>query len=114
MTLQNRCYSLTQVAISLLLLLILTQFFQNSDEQIVERLPLGSTLQPNQTLLSRNGGFSFGFFSLGHDQNYLGVSYAGIPTITRIWMANRNNPARNGASLRFPWMVEQLISVETR
>ncbi|KAJ7187739.1 hypothetical protein O6H91_03G007000 [Diphasiastrum complanatum] len=101
MTLENRCCSIIQVAISLLLLLIITQFFQNSDEQIVERLPLGSTLQPNQTLVSRNGCFALGFFSLGRDRNYLGVSYAGIPTITRIWMANRNNPARDGASLRF-------------
>ncbi|KAJ7556533.1 hypothetical protein O6H91_05G087800 [Diphasiastrum complanatum] len=94
------CSYASAAQLTSLLLLLIAQYFQSSHGQIVERLSLGSILQANQTLVSRNGTFALGFFSLGPDRNYLGVTY-GFSKSTHIWMANRNDPAKNGASLTF-------------
>ncbi|KAJ7298177.1 hypothetical protein O6H91_Y012500 [Diphasiastrum complanatum] len=97
----NHCCLFSLAAVSLLLLLI-TQYFQDSHEQnIVETFSLGSILLSNQSLVSRNRSFALGFFSPDPypDRKYLGISYFGIPIWTQIWVANRNNPARNGAFL---------------
>ncbi|KAJ7518633.1 hypothetical protein O6H91_20G001300 [Diphasiastrum complanatum] len=112
MKLEKRRCSLAQAALYLLqlLLIMITQSFKNSHEQIVESLPLGSVLQPNQTVVSRNGSFALVFFPLGRDRNYLGVSYATIPNRTPIWVANRNKPAKDGASLKFSVDDDLVIS----
>ncbi|KAJ7295268.1 hypothetical protein O6H91_Y202000 [Diphasiastrum complanatum] len=99
MKLANGCCLFSQAALSFLLLLI-SQYFQKSHEQIVERLALGSIVHPNQTLVSRNDAFTLRFFSMGRDRNYLGVSFSRIGIDNHIWVANRNHPARDGALLR--------------
>ncbi|KAJ7552940.1 hypothetical protein O6H91_06G077700 [Diphasiastrum complanatum] len=97
----ENCCSYAQATLISLLILLIALYFQSSHGQIVERLLPGNTLQANQTLVSKNGDFALGFFPVGGpDRNYLGVSY-GLSNSTHIWSANRNNPARVGAYLKF-------------
>ncbi|KAJ7527389.1 hypothetical protein O6H91_16G051500 [Diphasiastrum complanatum] len=95
---------------SLFLILLLSEYFQNSNEQIVETLALGSILQPNQTLVSTNHTFSLNFLSHGPDRNYLGVSFSRNFAGRQTWVANRNHPARDGAHLRFSQDGNLIIS----
>ncbi|KAJ7527698.1 hypothetical protein O6H91_16G067100 [Diphasiastrum complanatum] len=110
MKLATRWCSSSQAALSLLLIVLISHYFQDSNEQIVETLALGSILQPNQTLVSRYDAFALKFFSHGPDRNYLGISFSRNPNKTRIWVANRNHPARDGAHLRFSQDGNLIIS----
>ncbi|XLR34519.1 G-type lectin S-receptor-like serine/threonine-protein kinase At4g27290 [Arachis hypogaea] len=56
------------------------------------------SLSENQTLVSKNGDFELGFFTLDNSTNinyYLGIWYKNIPVRTIVWVANRENPATN-------------------
>ncbi|KAE8660477.1 G-type lectin S-receptor-like serine/threonine-protein kinase SD2-2 [Hibiscus syriacus] len=56
----------------------------------------GVIIRGNATLLSVNRAFELGFFSTNGECNwYLGVWYSSIPTQTRVWVANRENPIKN-------------------
>ncbi|GLJ27694.1 hypothetical protein SUGI_0543670 [Cryptomeria japonica] len=61
-----------------------------------DSLPLGDSLFGNQTLISQNGTFELGFFSPNGSNNwYLGIWYAILSEKTIVWVANRENPAKN-------------------
>ncbi|KAK6285689.1 hypothetical protein POUND7_011868 [Theobroma cacao] len=52
-------------------------------------------IRGNETIQSVNRTFQLGFFSTNGESNwYLGIWYA-IPTQTRVWVANRENPIKN-------------------
>ncbi|KAG7957449.1 hypothetical protein I3843_11G175200 [Carya illinoinensis] len=52
------------------------------------------------TLISREGGFELGFFSLGSSTNrYLGIWYRNIPVKTVVWVANRRNPIEDSSGV---------------
>ncbi|XP_052109333.1 uncharacterized protein LOC107462330 [Arachis duranensis] len=56
------------------------------------------SLSENQTLVSKNGDFELGFFTLDNSTNinyYLGIWYKNIPVRTIVWVANREKPATN-------------------
>ncbi|KAG8634084.1 G-type lectin S-receptor-like serine/threonine-protein kinase At4g27290 isoform X1 [Manihot esculenta] len=56
------------------------------------------SLSDGETLVSREGTFELGFFSLDDsEKRYLGIWYGNIPSKTVVWVANRNNPI-NGSS----------------
>ncbi|MED6167508.1 hypothetical protein PIB30_003480 [Stylosanthes scabra] len=61
------------------------------------------SLSKNQTLVSNNGQFQLGFFTLDNSTNhyYLGIWYKNIPGQTVVWVANRENPATKPNSLLF-------------
>ncbi|GLJ44802.1 hypothetical protein SUGI_0942350 [Cryptomeria japonica] len=68
--------------------------------QAGDTLSLGSSLAGNQTLNSKNGTFEFGFFSPNGGNNwYSGIWYANIAEKTTVWVANRENPARNKSGI---------------
>jgi hypothetical protein len=51
-------------------------------------------------LISNNGVFALGFFSLGNSttNSYLGIWYHNIPERTYVWVANRDNPISGSLS----------------
>ncbi|KAK1325919.1 Receptor-like serine/threonine-protein kinase SD1-8 [Acorus calamus] len=50
-------------------------------------------LKDSQTLISSNGTFELGFFSLGNStKRYIGIWYHKISTHTIVWVANRDDP----------------------
>nr|XP_029144350.1 S-locus-specific glycoprotein S13-like [Arachis hypogaea] len=55
------------------------------------------SLSKSQTLVSKNGEFELGFFTLDNSTNhyYLGIWYKKIPGQTIVWVANREKPATN-------------------
>jgi hypothetical protein len=56
------------------------------------------SLSENTTLVSKDGSFVLGFFTLGKSTNrYLGIWYNNVnnPARTIVWVANRNNPIKD-------------------
>lgn len=70
---------------------------------IGERLELNNVIiRGNKTIKSENQTFELGFFSTNGESNwYLGICYTSIPTPTYVWVANRENPAKNLALSSF-------------
>lgn len=70
---------------------------------IGERLELSNVIiRGNKTIKSENQTFELGFFSTNGESNwYLGICYTSIPTPTYVWVANRENPAKNLALSSF-------------
>ncbi|GLJ27725.1 hypothetical protein SUGI_0544110 [Cryptomeria japonica] len=61
-----------------------------------DSLSLGASLIENQTIISKNGTFRLGFFSPNGSNNwYIGIWYAKRPEQVIVWVANRENPAKN-------------------
>ncbi|GMN61954.1 hypothetical protein TIFTF001_031047 [Ficus carica] len=61
--------------------------------------PLQS-ISDGATLVSENGMFEFGFFSLGSSENrFMGIWYKSIPVQTVVWVANRCNPINDSSGL---------------
>lgn len=77
--------------------------FPISDKQVSEvhskarKLESGNVIiRGNATVHSVNRTFELGFFSTNGESNwYLGIWYSSIPTQTRVWVANRENPIKN-------------------
>ncbi|GMN61957.1 hypothetical protein TIFTF001_031044 [Ficus carica] len=61
--------------------------------------PLQS-IRDGTTLVSKNGMFEFGFFSLGSSKKrYVGIWYTNIPVQTVVWVANRCDPINDSSGL---------------
>ncbi|GLJ51288.1 hypothetical protein SUGI_1090820 [Cryptomeria japonica] len=61
-----------------------------------DTLLVGSSLSGNQTLISRNGTFAFGFFNPSGTNNwYIGIWYAPTSQKAIVWVANRDDPVTN-------------------
>lgn len=60
----------------------------------VNKLSLGHSLSPGQSMVSDNGIFELGFFATSKpDPNrYLGIWYKGFVNRTTVWVANRDKP----------------------
>ena len=57
------------------------------------------SLPDGSTLISNDGTFELGFFSLGSSTNrYVGIWYKNIPVRTIVWVANRDNPAKDNSN----------------
>lgn len=63
----------------------------------------GKPLTPGYTLVSDDGAFALGFFSLSKstDKYYIGIWYNNIPQRTFVWVANRVVPITNLSSAMF-------------
>ncbi|XP_059072197.1 G-type lectin S-receptor-like serine/threonine-protein kinase At2g19130 [Cryptomeria japonica] len=73
--------------------------FHTIDGSVASRgdtLFLGDSLTGKQTIISMNGMFELGFFSTNGSNNwYIGIWYAEVPEKTKVWVANRETPARD-------------------
>ncbi|CAD6270048.1 unnamed protein product [Miscanthus lutarioriparius] len=58
-------------------------------------LAVGQSLQVGQTLVSAQGIFVLGFFTIGAN-TYLGIWYNYMKPQTIVWVANRDNPIKGG------------------
>uniref|UniRef100_A0A0D9XGF3 Receptor-like serine/threonine-protein kinase n=1 Tax=Leersia perrieri TaxID=77586 RepID=A0A0D9XGF3_9ORYZ len=84
--------------IPVLLLVILSWTLPCSSD---DRLAVGKTLSPGETLISDGGAFAMGFFSPSSKSNsttttssglYLGIWYNNIPKLTVVWVADQVAP----------------------
>ncbi|KAK7852635.1 g-type lectin s-receptor-like serine/threonine-protein kinase lecrk2 [Quercus suber] len=60
----------------------------------------GITAGSNDSLLSLNGDFAFGFYALQNGLYLVGVWFDGIPEKTLVWSANRDSPAEQGSKIK--------------
>ncbi|GLJ52015.1 hypothetical protein SUGI_1105720 [Cryptomeria japonica] len=61
-----------------------------------DTLLMGGSLAGNQTITSKNGTFTLGFFSPRGTSNwYVGIWYARMSPKVTVWVANRDNPVRS-------------------
>ncbi|MCO5577309.1 hypothetical protein L7F22_031136 [Adiantum nelumboides] len=83
--------------------LLLSSLAISNGNTLAPSLKPGSSLSFNQTLLSANATFAFGFFSLpsGSSSIYLGIWYAGLTPLTSVWIANRETRVSQSAICSF-------------
>ncbi|KAG6385386.1 hypothetical protein SASPL_154221 [Salvia splendens] len=65
-----------------------------------DTITASARIRDGETLVSSNGVFQLGFFSLNNSTNrYVGIWYSNIPVPTYVWVANRESPltGKNGA-----------------
>ncbi|XP_024021184.1 G-type lectin S-receptor-like serine/threonine-protein kinase At4g27290 [Morus notabilis] len=56
------------------------------------------SISDGTTLVSKEGSFEFGFFSVGNSKNrYVGIWYKNIPVQTVVWVANGCNPINDSS-----------------
>ncbi|XLR41601.1 hypothetical protein S83_026261 [Arachis hypogaea] len=69
-------------------------FFVSKIVSATDTLTQSQSLTENQTLVSKNENFQFGFFTLPQNSSnrYLGIWYNKIPVQTVVWLANRERP----------------------
>uniref|UniRef100_A0A6N2L8Z8 non-specific serine/threonine protein kinase n=1 Tax=Salix viminalis TaxID=40686 RepID=A0A6N2L8Z8_SALVM len=73
----------------------------NGSTRTVDTISVGRSLSGNQTLVSQNGIFELGFFVPGTSHNiYLGIWYRNFGNNAIVWVANRESPSNNPASLK--------------
>ncbi|XP_047079444.1 G-type lectin S-receptor-like serine/threonine-protein kinase B120 [Lolium rigidum] len=77
-------------------ILLLLICFCKSDDGLMPTKPLLA----GDKLVSNNGIFALGFFSLENStaNSYLGIWYHNIPERTYVWVANRDNPISSSVS----------------
>ncbi|KAF9681509.1 hypothetical protein SADUNF_Sadunf05G0008800 [Salix dunnii] len=82
-----------------LLFVLLWRFVYHSTG--VDTILAGQSLSVSQTLLSQNGIFELRFFRLGTSSNiYLGIGHRNFGNSAIVWVANRESPSNNPASLK--------------
>ncbi|XP_050247288.1 S-locus-specific glycoprotein S13-like isoform X1 [Quercus robur] len=65
-----------------------------------DRITPSQNISGTRTLVSNNGSFELGFFSLFNSNNhYLGIWYKKISVRTVVWVANRLNPINDSSGL---------------
>ncbi|XP_027354532.1 receptor-like serine/threonine-protein kinase SD1-8 [Abrus precatorius] len=69
-------------------------FFSNTVLSL-DTLTATQSLGSNQTLVSQQKVFEFGFFNTSNSTWYLGIWYKDFPDKTLVWVANRDTPLRN-------------------
>ncbi|TYJ48075.1 hypothetical protein E1A91_A01G035200v1 [Gossypium mustelinum] len=58
------------------------------------------SIKDPEFIISRNGTFRLGFFSLANSSNrYVGILYHQIPVQTVVWVANRNRPLKDSSGI---------------
>ena len=73
-------------------------FFETTNG--VDSITPSQSLTDGNTLVSKEGNFELGFFSLGSSNNrYLGIWYKNIPDKTIVWVANRDSPIDNSSGI---------------
>ncbi|KAJ1272965.1 hypothetical protein BS78_06G243600 [Paspalum vaginatum] len=90
--------SISSLLLFLLPWLLLVSLCRASDDQLTSSKPL---IFPQDKLISKNGVFALGLFSLttnSSTRSYLGIWYYKIPNRTYVWVANRDNPITNSSS----------------
>ncbi|KAF7004632.1 hypothetical protein CFC21_019835 [Triticum aestivum] len=91
--------SLSSMTLRVIFTLLLLVCFCESDDRLTPAKPL----LPGDKLVSNNGIFALGFFSLDPENStaansYVGIWYHDIPERTYVWVANRDNPIGSGLS----------------
>ncbi|RDX66711.1 G-type lectin S-receptor-like serine/threonine-protein kinase, partial [Mucuna pruriens] len=77
------------------LLLFFSQFSFATDS-----ITQSQSLRDGSTLVSNGGTFELGFFTPGSSANrYVGIWFRNIPVKTVVWVANRDNPAKDKSSM---------------
>ena len=76
--------------------------FSNFYGQISPNMIIGSSITAgsNDSLLSLNGDFAFGFYALQNGLYLVGVWFDRIPEKTLVWSASRDSPAEQGSSIQ--------------
>ncbi|KAL6888294.1 hypothetical protein ACP4OV_009320 [Aristida adscensionis] len=70
-----------------------------------DTITAGQSLNIHDKLISKNGRYALGFFEMGSNSSqntgnwYLGIWYHRVPKFTQAWVANRDDPMNNSASL---------------
>ena len=82
--------------------LILFSNFYGLHGQISPNMIIGSSITAgsNDSLLSLNGDFAFGFYVLQNGLYLVGVWFDRIPEKTLVWSASRDSPAEQGSSIQ--------------
>ncbi|CAA3027855.1 G-type lectin S-receptor-like serine threonine-kinase At4g27290 isoform X1 [Olea europaea subsp. europaea] len=66
----------------------------------VDTIATSQILRDGETIVSSDGTFELGFFSLGNSKNrYVGMWYKKITVMTVVWVANREVPLTNRSGL---------------
>ncbi|XP_024027998.1 G-type lectin S-receptor-like serine/threonine-protein kinase At4g27290 [Morus notabilis] len=85
--------------IMLIIAIIFPILFQTVSSA-VDSIHSFESISDGTTLVSKEGSFEFGFFSLGNSKNrYVGIWYKNIPIRTVVWVANRCNPINDSFGL---------------
>ena len=93
----------------LLLLLLLGHMFTlhiPASSAAINSISPGQELVYGDKLISLDGKFALGFFQTGSKSHntlnwYLGIWFNKVPTITPVWVANRDDPIKEPALVRF-------------
>ncbi|XP_020208795.1 G-type lectin S-receptor-like serine/threonine-protein kinase At4g27290 [Cajanus cajan] len=89
-------FSITFAIIKLVFFLFSYSHISNAIDTITQLHPLADD---GSTLVSMDGTFELGFFSLGLSPNrYVGIWYKNIPVRTVVWVANRDTPIQSNSS----------------
>ncbi|CAK7340552.1 unnamed protein product [Dovyalis caffra] len=94
-------FVMTKLSFLLLVLLSLCVSYTTSFSIGGDTLLVGQSLSANQTLISQGSIFELGFFKPGASSNiYLGVWYKNCAEKITVWVANRESPLNDPASLK--------------
>ncbi|RZC09214.1 G-type lectin S-receptor-like serine/threonine-protein kinase [Glycine soja] len=109
---------------------LLLSVFLSQISHAIDIITHSQPLHDGSTLVSKNETFELGFFTPGNSANrYVGVWFKTIPARTVVWIANRDNPAKDksnmflinkegnlvllGQSLSIIWSTNATTSVST-
>ena len=83
-----------------LLLLCFSLLHDTAVSTTRDSINTAQSLTEGETIVSAGGSFALGFFSPENSVNcYLGIWYNKVPTMTVVWVANRNNPLNDSSGV---------------